>query len=323
MPASEQLQRILHILPMAARAHGVTFDELERALCVDRDTIIADLNEAIACIYNHNGGAVEPFQITMESERVRVHASPEFQRPTRLSPKEALVLGLGLRVLASEAAGERRAQILALAERLERDLAVPEIELQPALHERVMAEARGPYGAELAIAVGEDDFRSVFAGAIEQRRVCAVEYMKPRAAAPGLREVLPQRLIYGNGHWYVAAIDAERGDSRTFRLDRVISVDVTEKRLEAAGVSEQLSIYAADQHGETEARVRYSPRVARWIAEQNGGQLERDGSIVVMHRVADPEWLVRHVLQYGGEAVVETPEELRQVVAQRAGALCA
>ncbi|HEX6560297.1 MAG TPA: WYL domain-containing protein, partial [Longimicrobiales bacterium] len=291
------------------------------ALCVDRAAIIGDLNEAIACIYNQNGGAIEPFQITMDAERVRVHASNEYQRPTRLNAKDALVLGLGLRVLASEAEVERRAQILALAEGLERDLAAPEIELQPALHDHIVAQERASYGAELTVAVGEDDFRSVFAEAIEQRRVCVVEYMKPRAA-PGLREVLPQRLIYGNGHWYVAGIDVERGESRTFRLDRVISVDVTEKRIEAAGVSEQLSIYAADQHDEIEARVRYSPRVARWIAEQNGGQLEVDGSIVVVHRVADPDWLVRHVLQYGGEAVVETPE-LRRVVAERAAALCA
>lgn len=318
MPASERLQRILYILPKSARANGVTFDELERALCVDRDTIIADLNEAIACIYHHNGGTVEPFQITMDSERVRVHASHEFQRPARLSAREAMVLGLGLRVLASEAEVERRAQILALAERLERDLAVPEIQLQPA----IVRERVSEFAASYDVAVGEDDFRSVFAEAIELRRVCVVEYMKPRAA-PGLREVLPRLLIYGNGHWYVAGIDAERGESRTFRLDRVISVDVTGKRLEAAGVSEQLSIYAADQQDEVEARVRYSPRVARWIAEQNGGQLEADGSLVVVHRVADPDWLVRHVLQYGGEAVVETPEELRRIVAERAGALSA
>ncbi|MFC1575522.1 WYL domain-containing protein [Gemmatimonadota bacterium] len=31
----------------------------------------------------------------------------------------------------------------------------------------------------------------------------------------------------------------------------------------------------------------------------------------VTHRVADPHWIVRHVLQYGAEAEVLTPEEVR------------
>jgi hypothetical protein len=52
--------------------------------------------------------------------------------------------------------------------------------------------------------------------------------------------------------------------------------------------------------------VRYSEQVARWVAEREGAECEADGTLVVTHEVADMNWLVRHVLQYGGEAVVET-----------------
>ena len=36
-----------------------------------------------------------------------------------------------------------------------------------------------------------------------------------------------------------------------------------------------------------------------------------DGSVTETYQVADPHWIVRHVLQYGPEAEVVEPEEVR------------
>jgi predicted DNA-binding transcriptional regulator YafY len=64
-------------------------------------------------------------------------------------------------------------------------------------------------------------------------------------------------------------------------------------------------------------RVRYSRRVARWIAEREGLPLEKDGSLTTEHPLADPQWAVRHVLQYGPDAEVLSPPEVRDEVARR------
>jgi predicted DNA-binding transcriptional regulator YafY len=61
--------------------------------------------------------------------------------------------------------------------------------------------------------------------------------------------------------------------------------------------------FAADEDERVD--VRYAPGIARWITERTGKQPERDGSVIITHRVADPRWLVRHVLQYAGDATVE------------------
>ncbi len=58
--------------------------------------------------------------------------------------------------------------------------------------------------------------------------------------------------------------------------------------------------------------------IARWMAEALNRQAEPDGGIVVRHDVADPRWVVRHVLQYAGEAVLIEPRELREHVARAA-----
>ena len=67
--------------------------------------------------------------------------------------------------------------------------------------------------------------------------------------------------------------------------------------------------------------VRYSPRVARWIAEREGRELAPDGSLTIEHPLADAEWGVRHVLQYGAEAEVLEPESLREEIVRRLGGL--
>jgi predicted DNA-binding transcriptional regulator YafY len=63
--------------------------------------------------------------------------------------------------------------------------------------------------------------------------------------------------------------------------------------------------------------VRYSPRIARWISEREGRALEPDGSLIMEHPLADLDWAVRHVLQYGPDAEVLGPPEVRRAIVER------
>ena len=58
--------------------------------------------------------------------------------------------------------------------------------------------------------------------------------------------------------------------------------------------------------------MRYSPRIARWIAEREGKSLADDGSLTMEHPLADRDWAVRHVLQYGPDVTVLEPAEVRE-----------
>lgn len=330
MSAAEQLERILHILPLASRDDGVALDDLARSLGVEVKTIIRDLEQVTARAYYHPAATVDPFTILIEDDRVYVHSSTEFTRPARLSDREALALGLGLRTLAAEHEEPRRSEILALALRLERDLVVPEIAVQPRLREPPAAftlEAPPPeYGS---IELGDDDFRGIISDAIEARQVCRIEYLKPSEVASAERRIAPQQLVYANGRWYIAAYDLERRAARLFRLDRILAVAPLDERVEAEQVqavtqelpTKQYSLWP-EEDLDTEVVVRYSPRIARWISEQGRAQPDQDGGVRVQHQVSDARWLVRHVLQYGGEAVVESPP-YRRLVSEAARRLSA
>jgi predicted DNA-binding transcriptional regulator YafY len=61
--------------------------------------------------------------------------------------------------------------------------------------------------------------------------------------------------------------------------------------------------------------------VARWIAEREGKSVEADGSLTLEHPLADTDWAVRHVLQYGPDAEVLEPAAVRQAIVRRLSAL--
>jgi predicted DNA-binding transcriptional regulator YafY len=104
---------------------------------------------------------------------------------------------------------------------------------------------------------------------------------------------------------------------RFFRLDRVEAVALLEEtfeRDESIPARVQETGRACASATSARMRVRYSPRIARWVAEREGHPLDADGSLTLEHPVADESWAVRHVLQYGPDAELLEPAGLREKV---------
>ncbi len=378
-PAQVRLERLLYLLPAAARDGGARLDELARALDASPADLLRDIQEATARAFYLPPGQADSIQITIEKDRVQVFAGRQFQRPVRLSQREALALGLGLRIMAAEredAAG--RNTLLALASRMEQSLAVPMVREAPRAMPGapVPAEEAAPYGAaeDLApppslqaprfpffarpspparerqsaaaggigtpppivlhieqergpvkVELGEDAFRGIMADGVREHRRVTLSYLRPGARAPEPRTVEPLRLVYANGRWYLAAQPVPGDEPRIYRLDRVLGARLEAEHFEpgpidiSSFIDEAGRAYSA--RDAVVAQVRYSPRVARWVSERTRQAASPDGSITVEHSVADPDWLARHVLQYGADAEVVGPPSLREHVASIARSL--
>ncbi|HEX7091803.1 MAG TPA: WYL domain-containing protein [Longimicrobiales bacterium] len=340
-PATVLLSRILYILPVAARDGGASVDELAAALDITPQQVVDAINQVITRSYYHPAGPAEELQVGLEHGRVTVWTTGEFRRPARLSPLEALALGLGLRALAAETRADRRAELLALAARLERDLAPPpepehvgasaggtrtreelRRKYDPAYRDEA-APARAPSPAFTLALVPDADVLGVLADAARECCRCVVVYLKQGAAAPEERRIAPYMLLHAEGEWYVLAHDADRDAPRLFRVDRMLSAQLDRERFTVPEdfdprpwIAPDGRLYRADE--DSEVVVRYSPRIARWLAERTEHEPQPDGGIVVRHRVADVRWIVRHVLQYGGEAEVLEPAHVRVLVAEAA-----
>lgn len=309
--APGQLARLLQLIPAIADGEEHPLDEIAKRAGLDRRALQADLR-ALSERYDDPGGFVEGVQIFLEPDRVSLLASA-FDRPMRLTRAELGALELGLALLRRERPREEHRAIEGATFRLRQAIA----EL-PAGWDG--PERMGELGSDADLA----HFRALQL-ARQRRRKVRLSYRKVGAARAGRRTVCPFALAFASGRWYLIA-RCEPGEAiRIFRLDRVEEVETLDQGFELP------DSFAPDRYLENgkafyaekpeTLRVRYGPAIARWIAEREGKPLAADGSLTVEHPLADPEWAVRHVLQYGPDAEVVEPASVRRELRGRLAAL--
>ena len=157
--------------------------------------------------------------------------------------------------------------------------------------------------------------------AFRERRKVRLTYRKADASAPSNRIICPYGIVFASGNWYAVAHCESTEGIRIFRLDRVEEVESLDARFESPRDFSLDAVIADGKAFQTSSaatlKVRYSPRIARWIAEREGKPLAEDGSLTLDHPLADTDWAVRHVLQYGPDATVLEPAEVREAVVRR------
>jgi predicted DNA-binding transcriptional regulator YafY len=138
-----------------------------------------------------------------------------------------------------------------------------------------------------------------------------------------VREVDPWRLSYRNGQWYLAGFDHLRGDSRTFRLDRIQGVVEPVGQQGAferpeGGVAAPAPAWQLGDEDEVTATLLVDTPQADWAAAQVGDKavIERrsDGSVVLSLAVTSRDGFRSFVLGFLDHAEILGPAELRDDV---------
>ena len=310
--ASHQLRRILHLIPRLADGESHSLEEVSRLAGVERSVVLADI-ESISERFEAPGRFVEGLQIFIEAEDVSVVPN-HFLRPMRLTRSELLALELGLAMLRGERPPEEHRTIDAATARLRQVVAkLPEEEIA----DDFRAASLSPAGDLEHLRRLREAFRT--------RRKVRLTYRKAGDEAPSSRVICPYAIVFASGMWYSVAHCESSDGIRIFRLDRVEEV----KQLAAKFESPRgFSVDAIVKDGKAfqaarvgTLRLRYSPRVARWIAEREGRELAEDGSLTIDHPLAETDWAVRHVLQYGPDVTVLEPAGVREAVTRRLEAI--
>ena len=298
--ASSQLRRVLDLIPRFADGEEHAITDVATAA----GTSVGDLMDDLYSLgerFDEPGGFVAGVSIFVEDDKVSVNTS-HFHRPMRLLMSELCALELGLMLLRRQRTPAEQAPIERALERLRATIA------QVPANER----HEGVRFAELAGA-GSAEHLATLRTAVRKRRKVRLGYRAGGATESTTRVVCPHSLVFAEQAWYVVAT----GDDdmmRFFRLDRVEEVSLLDETFERdesipRRVEESGRAFVS---GTTERMtVRYSPRIARWVAEREGKALDADGSLTLEHPLADESWAVRHVLQYGPDAEVVGPRRLR------------
>ncbi|MEO8564226.1 MAG: WYL domain-containing protein [bacterium] len=310
--AAAQLKRVLDLIPRLADDAEHSFEEVAAAAGTRPSQILADLT-AISERYDAPGGFVEGVSILVEERTVSVHAN-HFLRPMRLTMPELCAIELGLTMLRRERTPAEQAPLERALARLRHAIS------QVPSNDRYEGTRYG----DLADA-GSAEHLAVLRGALREQRMLELRYRAGGSTTSATRRIAPHSLHYADQMWYVAAT-GEHDGVRFFRLDRVESVRLLDATFERdATIGERVQEAGRAFVSDTARRmtVRYSPRIARWIAEREGVPVQADGSLTLEHPVADESWAVRHVLQYGPDAELLDPPELRAALRERLETLAA
>jgi predicted DNA-binding transcriptional regulator YafY len=307
--AALQLGRLLHLIPTLADGRAQSLDEIAERLGTDRETVLDDIR-ALSVRYGDPGGFVQGVQIFVDQDRTLSLISNHFARPMRLTLSELAALELGLALLAVEHSPEERSVIERARGRIREVIRKLPADWAP---DRLRHAGMGD----------EDSVRHLPAlrKARSQRRRVRIAYRKADATKAESREVCPYAITYARGRWYLIGHCAASDDVRVFRLDRIGTVEPLGATFERPDdfdprpFTADGRVFHADQP--VSLRVRYSARIAPWIAEREGKTPDADGTLTLDHPLADADWAVRHVLQYGPDAEVIEPATMRAALRER------
>ncbi len=308
MTAADQLRRLLTLLPRFAAVPEQSISGLAAELKVSPAQLLDDL--ALLAGRSDESADDEGVMVFIEGDSVMVRAD-HFRRPMRLTAAELCALELGLGILARESEAGSGPAIATLLLKLRKAISdLPRDAVYRGLRDGALASgtAGGVLGA--------------LRGALRKGRKVMLSYHSPNDGAPTERVVRPWALLFSRGSWYLVGWCERSAGQRIFRSDRIASAIVT---TEPARPPADFKVEAvivdgrpwSESGSSDQLVVRYSPAIARWVAERDGGPIGSDGSATRTLPLADREWAIRYVLQYGPDAVIMEPRELRAEVVAR------
>jgi predicted DNA-binding transcriptional regulator YafY len=127
----------------------------------------------------------------------------------------------------------------------------------------------------------------------------------------------PYRLVFGQGGLYVIGMVPEYGELRTFAVDRVEQLSLTEERFEPLELPEDAfaNSLGVNQGAPEKIEVTFAPKIARYIRERVWHPSQElvdgpDGSLQLTLHVVNDWALKSWILGFGGLATVLSPEAL-------------
>jgi proteasome accessory factor C len=306
--ASVQLNRIGTVVAELSRreAEGrpaLTIAQVANAHRTTPEQIQRDIRTLTQASDDPDTEWLQSVSIWQEGDRLSVSSRGPFRRPIRFTPDELMAIQVGL---ATEKGG---------AGALSRDLA-----------SLVLGGARGEPGVNVGLVPGggEAAVADLARRAADEHRLLSILYVGGHDRIGRQRLVEPHQVLFAEGRAYVVAWCRASEGWRNFRADRVLDAILADgtfaPRADFQPFTDGQTVFRADAGDVDEVTVRFSPAIARWLVERYPDAVCRpDGSVEVTFRVAEPTWLVRHVLQYGPEAEVLGPPEYREAVERAVG----
>ena len=297
MKSSEQLLRLIQLVPYLTRNPGASVTETAAAFETTPRRILADLEVIQFC--GLPGGLTDDlFDVDIECARedgeIYLSNADVLSRPMRLSVAQvaSLMVALGaLKELGSEAAASTLEKLRA-------------------------ACGQASSGIDVTLVAGDDHVRSLLGRACDEGRVTRIEH----EAADGLvaLDVEPARLRVVDGVTYLDAWSRRRDAWRSFRLDRIRAAEIL---AETAPPREGLDEATRDWFASTDRQVRVTVTSrGAWLPEYypTASVREVPGGLSVELPVGSRRWLIALLLRLGKDVTAVDDDEIVREAGEQA-----
>ncbi len=307
--AGRRLHRLLAVLTWLARQRRAPVAELAERFGYSPADLIADLELAACC-------GLPPYtpdqlmEIIVDENEVVADLGPDLARPRRLTAAEGFSLAASARAILSVTGADPEGALARALEKLEAtlgDLGSLRVDLDEPPH---LAEAR-----RAALAHEQLELR----------------YYSVSSDEESLRVVDPVDVVALDGRWYLDGYCHRAEGTRRFRVDRILALRPTGKKLGETGPApasrDRMPASAAFVPGPDATVVHLAvDEAAAWVAEAVpviSTAALTDGRTEVVLGVSSTVWFERLLLRLGSHAEVLGPPELADIGRQAARRLLA
>ncbi|MHB0914323.1 MAG: helix-turn-helix transcriptional regulator [Thermoleophilia bacterium] len=249
-----------------------------------------------------------------DGDQLRVSGWPEgemMKQPARLTPLEARAMILAIDLVGSQ-------------------LLSGQFKSLDTARDKIIAAAGG-LDERAIIPVGEterEDFaicRAINRG-LNENLLVEIEYLSQDTGAISKRLVEPCLINRTKSKWYLVAWCRKRQAIRTFRFEMIKSARMTGESFTPRDFDREPFLadprLPSGAEGAQTALVWFSPTIARWMRElQPHTVLLEDGSLLSTIPFFSERWLTEEVLKYQGDAVLMSPEPIRERIESTANRL--
>lgn len=299
----KQVLRMLALVPYLQDHDGIPVATLAEQFNVTRRQIQDDLQLlTLTGVGEFHGELIDLDYDALESSGIaRIRDAEFMNRPLRLLTREAIALIVALRALRAGAGPQQVAIIDSALRKL--DAAVGSTDAPVDVH----------------VSSGSAEVLDTLERALAAEVQVRLTYASPARDAATERVVEPRRLVTDAGQVYLEAWCQVADDLRSFRLDRVIDVEILDQPVtirEVAAASPLDELFTPPQDGPYV--VVDIDEDATWMIEYYRAEVLDPARRRVRIRGGDPQWLVRLVLARAESVRVVEPASIARAVADEA-----
>ncbi len=306
MNVTERINRILFILSYVSKNQGVTIEKLAEQVAMRPKQLMKELDFMLLI-------GKPPFRpddyvdIYVEDEQVYVEFDQMLNRPLRLTRPEAMALLMSLKLLDPEVDPKT---VRSLTDTIEKAIS-NSIDPEARPEDRIVLEQPSRPVSR---------YFNLLRQGIDQNRKAEIDYYSLTRDTTSQRVIHPYFLTKKLGHWYLTGYCELREGLRTFKFDRILSVELFRDKFSPPEEVEtnKYKLNFLKSMGSRRIEIYFDSKVAPWIKERWGSSVTKaeNGGVVLNLASETLEYPSRLVLSFAPYAKPLHPPELIEKVKQ-------